>query len=107
VKSDAASNDSEPCTLKVALRPVPWSRGPSTQSIFVAELSTLISFLLSTRTMTESGNLLLRLANGWAFDLVGGGAFKMTVTLSCRIEPCGPTKSALVDADFLDELPSS
>jgi hypothetical protein len=71
----------------------------------VAELSTLISFLLSTRVMTQPGNLQLRLANGWAFDQVGGGAFKMTVTLNCQIEPCGPTKSMLLGAAFRDELP--
>ncbi|SRR6266852_2466462 len=92
-KSGAAPSGNTSSTLKVELRPVPWSHGPSSQSTFVAELSTLISSLLSTRQMTTRGSLLLRLANGWAFDPVGGGAYRMTVTLSCQVERCGETKT--------------
>ena len=97
VKSDAASNDSVPSSLKVALFPVPWSHGRSTQSIFVGELSTLISSLLSTKTMMPLGNLQLRLANGWGYDRVGGGAYKMIVTLNCRVEQVDPVKAHSVE----------
>jgi hypothetical protein len=85
-KSGVALNDSGSSSLKVVLHPVRWSRGHSTQSIFVEELSTLISSLLSTKPMQTRGTLLLRLANGLALQPATGGQYKIRVTLSCLIE---------------------
>jgi hypothetical protein len=62
----------------------------------VEELSTLISFLLSTKAMLPRGNLLLRLANGWAYDPVTGGAFRIVVTLNCQIERLSSMKTPAV-----------
>ena len=85
-KSGVVSNASASSSLRVVLHPVPWSHGPSTQSIFVDELSTLISSLLSTQPMKTRGTLLLRLANGLALHPATGGQYKIRVTLSCLVE---------------------
>lgn len=81
---------------KVVLSPVRWSLGPDSQSIFVEELSTLISSLLSTRETLPPGNLQVRLANGWVFGGEGGGMCRISVTLNCQIDPVSAVKAAVV-----------
>lgn len=83
-------------TLKVELVPVRWLHGPLTQSIFVEELSILISSALSTKLITERGSLLVRLANGWVCDGAAGGVAKISVILSCQIDPVGAVKADAV-----------
>lgn len=83
---------------RVVLRPVQWSRGPSTQSTFVGELSTLISQALSTKEIRLPGSLLVKLANGWVLPGSRGTVSRITVTLSCQIEPVGDVRSDAVRA---------
>ncbi len=71
---------------KVVLLPVRWSHGLSSQSIFVDELSTLISSLLSTKTMQTHGSLQVRLAEGWVLSGYPTAVYRITVTLNCQID---------------------
>lgn len=104
LKSGGLSSDKKRSMPKVVLRPVPWSLGPNSQSTFVAELSTLISSILSTKQMTPRGSLQLRLATGWVLPGAEIGVFRTTITLNCQIEQLTDAKATLVSHigdDFL------